>query len=71
MLPPKKAPVLEAASLKAERRKSQPAHEREPYTAAEVRALIAHAYATVRKERGPRAARSKANKAAWAAGGGN
>ena len=59
---------IEELKAKLERRRHQPADEREPYTGAEVRALLAYAKATLKAKRGTRAERKAANKAAWAAG---
>lgn len=64
----KKGSVLEAALAKLERRKGQHWQDREPYTAAEVRALMAYAGRTIRERQGTRAERSRANKAAWREG---
>lgn len=59
---------MDELKAKLERRRDQPADKREPYTGAEVRALLAYAKATLKAKRGTRAERKAANKAAWAAG---
>lgn len=64
-----KKPIdIDELRAKHERRLSQPVADREPYTRQEVQALFALAKAKLKAQRGSRAKRSAANKAAWAAG---
>ena len=64
-----KQPIdIDELRAKHERRQSRPAAEREPYTRDEVQALFALSKARLKAERGTRAKRSAANKAAWAEG---